>query len=228
MEAGKVINNVIIFGGIGAMAYLLFKKKPVIEQKPTTKIFINGIEKSEYDKQKAKLCLEEAGSGRTEKIKDCVSLQDSTELTEPLIDRTALTNTNTDTWSKVLDEQNRFYTPTGDLKANSCLELDLLIKDRNSSLVSLYELNALYYSIGNKQLLEESKKILSDAEAKFNKFNCRDKIEAVRTRMLVDLQSKGSIKAEESVVGKGFKEQKTYIILGALVLLTGFYIVVKK
>jgi hypothetical protein len=63
---------------------------------------------------------------------------------------------------------------------------------------------------------------------KFNKFNCRDKIEAVRTRMLVDLQSKGSIKAEESVVGKGFTEQKTYIVLGALVLLTGFYIVVKK
>jgi hypothetical protein len=35
-------------------------------------------------------------------------------------------------------------------------------------------------------------------------------------------------KAEESVVGKGFAEQKTYIILGALVLLTGFYVVVKK
>jgi hypothetical protein len=41
-------------------------------------------------------------------------------------------------------------------------------------------------------------------------------------------ETKGSIKAEETIVNKGFTEQKTYIILGALVLLTGFYVVVKK
>ena len=68
----------------------------------------------------------------------------------------------------------------------------------------------------------------TDAIAKFNKFNCRDRIEAERTRDLIDLQSKGSIKAEESIVTKGFTEQKTYIIIGALVLLTGFYVIVKK
>ena len=66
------------------------------------------------------------------------------------------------------------------------------------------------------------------AREKFERFNCRDKIEAVRTRSLIDLQTQGSIKAEESIVKKGFAEQKTYIILGALVLLTGFYMVVKK
>jgi hypothetical protein len=30
MEAGKVIGNVIIFGGIGAMAYQMLKKKHVV------------------------------------------------------------------------------------------------------------------------------------------------------------------------------------------------------
>jgi hypothetical protein len=76
--------------------------------------------------------------------------------------------------------------------------------------------------------IDFTKQLIADIETKFNKFNCRDKIEAVRTRSLVDLQSKGSIKAEESVVGKGFAEQKTYIVLGSLILLTSLYVFVKK
>jgi len=44
MSAGKVIENVIIYGGIGAMAYLLLKKKPVVEQKATKKYFLYGVE----------------------------------------------------------------------------------------------------------------------------------------------------------------------------------------
>jgi hypothetical protein len=216
MEAGKVIGNVIIFGGIGAMAYLLLKKKPVVEQGATTKKFINGIEESEYNKIMAQNCLRGVDEGKTEILKDCVAKQENTEITEPLIDRSLLTD----------NPVSIYYTQSGDLKANSCLELDLLIKTENSALVSLYQLASSLPSYNS--MIAESKKIISDAEAKFNKFNCRDRIEAVRTKSLVDLQSKGSVKAEESVLGKGFTEQKAYIILGALALLTGFYIVVKK
>ena len=63
MEAGKVINNVIIYGGIGAMAYLLLKKKPVVEQKPTQKIFLNGVEikNKDYDEELIKLCRKSIG-----------------------------------------------------------------------------------------------------------------------------------------------------------------------
>jgi hypothetical protein len=228
MEAGKVIGNVIIFGGIGAIGYLLFKKKPVIQQVALTKTLINGVEKSEYEKNKAKLCADAIGKGnwsRKDFIKDCVSLQERSELTEPLLDQSALQiKADYNTWDATTRD---YYTPTGDIKANTCLELDFFIKTLEINLVNLYELAGAGLKT-YKPIIAVTEKAKADAIAKFNKFNCRDKIEALRTRTLVDLQSKGSIKAEESVLGKGFVEQKGYIILGALVLLTGFYAIVKK
>jgi hypothetical protein len=212
MEAGKVIGNVIIFGGIGAMAYLLLKKKPVVEQTSTTKTFIGGIEESKRNKLYAKLCADSIAEGNSsgkDYVKGCLSIQEKNELTEPLLDQSAL------------------QPEKDDVQANTCFELDLSIKSLNKRLISLYELGGLGLPdyLGTTTGTERAKAL---AEAKFNKFSCRDKIEAVRTRTLVDLQSKGSIKAEETIVNKGFTEQKGYIILGALVLLTGFYAIVKK
>ena len=112
-----------------------------------------------------------------------------------------------------------YYTPSGDLRANNCVELDLLIKKLGD-----YNFNPTQYPV----LYNFYTQLKADVDSKFNKFNCRDKIEAVRTRSLVDIQTKGAIKAEESILGKGFTEQKTYIALGSLILLTGLYVVVKK
>ena len=238
MESGRLINNIIIFGGIGAMAYLLLKKKPVVEQQSTKKIFLNGVEikNKDYDEELIKLCRKSIGrvgdvqgaewkTPSEELLKKCYGIEELTEVTEPLVDRSVLDlssapNNDKDLYlygySKV---RKMYYTPSGDLRANNCVELDVLMKSTGSFYASPTQSEYLnnFYS-----------QLKADVEGKFNKFNCRDKIEAVRTRSLVDLQSKGSIKAEESVVGKGFTEQKTYIVLGALVLLTGFYIVVKK
>ena len=214
MEAGKVIGNVIIFGGIGAMAYLLLKKKPVVEQGATTKKLINGVEQSEYEKKNAEYCYNIISTNTPLSVRfspayreKCLSMQTFNELTQPLVDQNALDETLYIETHPSEALKTHLYTTTGDIKANNCLELDLIIKGKGKSTDSKYR---------------------TDAEAKFNKFNCRDKIEALRTKSLVDLQTKGSIKSEESVLGKGFTEQKTYIILGALVLLTGFYVVVKK
>jgi hypothetical protein len=211
------------------MAYLLLKKKPVVEQSATTKTFINGMEKGEYEKYKAQLCADAIGkgnwSGNKDFIKDCVSLQERSELTEPLLDQSALQiKADYNTWDATTRD---YYTPTGDIKANTCLELDFFIKTLEINLVNLYKLAGGGLTT-YKPIIAVTEKAKADAIAKFNKFNCRDKIEALRIRTLVDAQSKGSIKAEESVLGKTFTEQKTYIILGALVLLTGFYVVVKK
>lgn len=235
MEAGKVINNVIIYGGIGAMAYLLLKKKPVVEQKPTQKIFLNGVEvkNKNYDEDLIKLCRKSIGrvgdvqgaewkTPSEELLKKCYGIEELTEVTEPLVDRSVLDLSSAPNNDKDLHLygyskfRKMYYTPSGDLRANNCVELDILMKEPLSA----------YFP--NDIIRNNYTQLRADVEAKFSKFNCRDKIEAVRTRSLVDLQSKGSIKAEESVVGKGFAEQKTYIVLGALVLLTGFYIVVKK
>ena len=238
MEAGKVINNVIIFGGIGGMAYLLFKKKPTIVQEATQKIFLNGVEvkNKNYDEELIKLCRKSIGrvgdvQGAEWKtpsealLKKCYGIEELTEVTEPLVDISVIDLSSAPNNDKDLylygysKDRKMYYTPSGELRANNCVELDLLIKKLGD-----YNFSPTKYPI----LYNFYTQLKADVDSKFNKFNCRDKIEAVRTRSLVDLQSKGSIKAEEAVIGKGTKEQKTYIILGALVLLTGFYIVVKK
>jgi hypothetical protein len=233
MSASKVIENVVIFGGIGAMAYLLLKKKPVVIQKPivTTTITEKGkgaVNEIDWTKGQRKLCadfiMNKSGVASTgvsfANYRSCNDIQEKNELNEHLIDLNVLSNKID--YNKLKSEQWNalyldYFTQDGELKANTCLELDWLIKN-----FGLAEVQSSAGSVGIKQQISKM------AREKFERFNCRDKIEAVRTRNLIDLQSQGSIKAEESIVGKGFAEQKTYIILGALVLLTGFYIVVKK
>lgn len=234
MSAGKVIENVVIFGGIGAMAYLLLKKKPVVKQEEivTTTITEKGkdaVNETDWIKGQRKLCadfiMNKSGVASTgvsfANYRSCNDIQEKNELNEHLIDLSALSNKID--YNKLKSEQWNalyldYFTQDGELKANTCLELDWLIKNFGLAEVQLSAGSGL----GIKQQISKM------AREKFERFNCRDKIEAVRTRSLIDLQTQGSIKAEESIVKKGFAEQKTYIILGALVLLTGFYIVVKK
>jgi len=233
MEAGKVIENVIIFGGIGAMAYLLLKKKPIVEQtSPTVKNYVtekgkDKVEESEWIKAQRKLCVDfilrkdGIGTGHSfQHLRSCNDIQEKNELSEHLVDKNILNNRID--YTKFRPEQwdanyQDWLTQDGELKANTCLELDWLIKD--------FGIEQVHLSVGAIGIRQQ---IVKMALEKFKNFNCRDKIEAVRTRDLIALQSKGSIKAEESIVSKGFAEQKTYIIIGALVLLTGFYVVVKK
>ena len=234
MGAGKVIENVIIFGGIGAMAYLLLKKKPIVEQTtPIVKNYVTEkgkgkVEETEWIKAQRKLCVDfimnkggvASGGHSFQHLRSCNDIQEKNELSEHLVDKNVLNNRID--YTKFRPEQwNANYrdwlTQDGELKANTCLELDWLIKD--------FGIEQVHLSAGAIGIREE---IVKKALDKFKNFNCRDKIEAVRTRSLIDLQTQGSIKAEQSIVTKGFAEQKTYIIIGALVLLTGFYVVVKK
>lgn len=233
MSAGKIIENVIIFGGIGTMAYLLFKKKPVIVQEPIP-IKYNVVEKGktavneeDWIKGQRKLCVDfitnktGLATGHSfENYRSCNDIQEKNELSEHLVDINVLNNRID--YNKLKSEQwsanyLSYLTPQGELKANTCLELDWLIKD--------FGIEQVHLSVGAIGIRQQ---IVKMAKEKYERFNCRDKVEAVRTRDLIALQTQGSIKAEESIVKKGFAEQKTYIILGGLVLLTGFYIIVKK
>jgi hypothetical protein len=252
MSAGKVIESVIIFGGIGAMAYLLFRKptplkenceydlnwlntklKNIQYQKSTNRspnayTQIKKLE-DEYDVLKAKYDSSQCGKitnvnpmssqlygvgltiddYRPQKDFDKDSAFRDSPLNKPLLDPEALKSQQ--------------------LKANTCNELDKAIPALDNEKVQWIKLGGMTNQLGKfKPIIDRLTQTKTDAEAKFNKFNCRDKIEAERTKTLVDLQTKGSIKAEEAIVNKGFTEQKAYIILGALVLLTGFYVVVKK
>jgi hypothetical protein len=232
MSAGKVIENVIIFGGIGAMAYLLLKKNPAVDQKPTQKFFLNGVEikNKDFDEDLIKLCsksigrVEQDGKFKTpseDLLKKCYGIEELNQVNEPLVDRSVLDLSSAPNDDKDLylygfsKHRKMYYTPSGDLRANTCQELDLMMKTRETF-------------FPNDIIRNNYTQLRADVESKFNKFNCRDKIEAVRTRSFADALTETAIKSEESVLGKGFKEQKTYIALGSLVLLTGLYLVLKK
>jgi hypothetical protein len=279
MSAGKVIENVIIFGGIGAMAYLLLKKPmPVkvnceydlkymdsllnkiklIQKNNKTSLANAEIKKlsdeynSVYQRYNGaeckkviytpaggsaddrllgldKICAEKKPTPYTDVNLYAECLQNSmkkSEIYKPLIDPSVI-NDNPILYNTYDATYRSLYLPSGEIRANSCGALDGLIKGLNESIANNYKLASRGLD-AYKAKAELQEKAKNDAIAKFDKFKCRDKIEAERTKDLIALQSKGSIKAEESIVTKGFAEQKTYIIIGALVLLTGFYVVVKK
>jgi hypothetical protein len=278
MSAGKVIENVIIFGGIGAMAYLLLKKpmpvkanceydlkymdsllnkikliqarnkgasanaeiKKLSDEYNSVYQRYNGAECKKVIQTPAggsiddrvlgldKICAEEKPTPYTDVNLYNQCLENSikkSELNKPLVDPIVMNSGKE--WKRYDATYQSLYTPSGELKANTCLELDALIKNLDTFIADSYKMLARGLS-NYKPILETQQQAKTDAIAKFNTFICRDRIEAERTKDLIALQSKGSIKAEESIVTKGFAEQKTYIIIGALVLLTGFYVIVKK
>lgn len=287
MSLGKVVENVVIFGGIGTMAYLLLKKPTAPKLSANTiaenskikcnndLILLNNQEanlafydsqlgagnrevlqkmQKEFDIAKAnyfasdcakkdpianpkydeylydhnrkptgtlsKACEDsyqgimfpEYGGHKEEMVKKCRELSyrryGKNEITEDLV---------TDSVLLIPKNEYSWYNGNGDILANSCVDLDLQLKKFQEILTKVSGDNAVMY-----------RQLKADTEAKFKKFNCRDKIEAQRTKDLISLESQGSIKAEESIGKSSAKNQNTYIILGSLVLLTGFYIVIKK
>ena len=114
--------------------------------------------------------------------------------------------------------QSEFGTGAGD-----CVSLDLLIKNLRDRIVSerLKSKQDQYYI----KALEERKNVM---ESGFYVNNCSQKIEKVREIESALLLTKEAIKSEESVLPKNNNEQKIYIGAGALLLLVGLYIIVKK
>ena len=294
MSVGKVVENVIIFGGIGTMAYLLFKKPTAPKLSANT--IANNLSSScandllSLESQQQKLMYENSGKGQLsreeiqklqnkyddDKAKfdnsDCAKTEPNTnpnydeimydhnrksmgmlgafcrktasglmlqntsinkeyavqqcrnlsyrrygknEMTEDLVsDATYLSQ-------RLLTSGNDYYSPSGDILANSCIDIDNQLKDVQINIQASYAMN-------NSVMASGFEKIKTDLQAKFNKFNCRDKIEAQRTKALINAETQGNIKAEESIGKSSIKDQNTYIILGGLVLLTGFYVVVKR
>jgi len=114
--------------------------------------------------------------------------------------------------------QNEFGTGASD-----CVSLDLLIKKLSDKIVSerLKSNPDTYYL----KALEERKNAM---ESGFTRNSCSQKIEKSRQIESSLLLTKGAIESEESVLTKNNVEQKIYIGVGALVLLVGLYIIVKK
>lgn len=117
----------------------------------------------------------------------------------------------------------------------SCIELDKLIKDVRDWTVAErikptpynYGLNRGLEPSGNNyiQALVDHKAIL---EVLFASNSCSDKIETLRQNESAVLITKQAIEQEKAVLKPANTEQRIYIIAGALVLLVGLYIIVRK
>ena len=115
------------------------------------------------------------------------------------------------------------YTST---EIKDCLALDKVYKEyivRKSDLLKQKLAGGV-----NQSLLDETLKKFYETEEKFLKMKCRQKIEYLRLNETAVLDLEQAIKSEASVLEKNKKEQNLYIGLGAIVLLTGFYILIKK
>jgi hypothetical protein len=124
--------------------------------------------------------------------------------------------------SKLNEVKNRVQSQYA-WNGGTCVQLDKLIKDVRDRVVSerLKSDSDNYYI----QALLDQKAVL---EMSFASNSCADKIETLRQKETGVLITKTSIAQEKSVLGSSKKEENIYIGVGALVLLVGLIIVLKK
>jgi tRNA nucleotidyltransferase/poly(A) polymerase len=107
----------------------------------------------------------------------------------------------------------------------SCVQLDKLIKDVRDRLVSerakLLGVSNEYYI----KALADQKNVL---EMIFTSNSCSDRIETLRQNESAVLITKKAIEQEKTVLKTSNTDQKIYIVGGAVVLLVGLIILVKK
>lgn len=125
---------------------------------------------------------------------------------------------NADKINAGIDRVQNQYSWSG----GSCVQLDKLIKDvRDRIVLERGKLSDEYYI---KALIDQ-KNVL---ELIFASNSCSDKIETLRQNESAVLVTKQSIEQEKKVLGTSKKEENIYIGVGALVLLVGLIILVKK
>jgi hypothetical protein len=117
----------------------------------------------------------------------------------------------------------------------SCVQLDKLIKDVRDKIVS-EKTKPSSYNYGLPKGLEPSDKMFIDElinkkanlEMIFASNSCSDKIETLRQNESAVLITKQAIEQEKSVLKPSNTDQRIYIGVGALVLLVGLIILVRK
>ena len=118
--------------------------------------------------------------------------------------------------------QNEF----GTLPYN-CVDLDKQLKKISDKLAEQRKLSPLP-SLQQRAYLEALELKKTGWEGMFGTKGCRDIIENIRLTTGAVESSKFAIKAEQQVLPKNEKDQNLYIGLGAVVMLIGLYIVLKK
>lgn len=117
----------------------------------------------------------------------------------------------------------------------SCIELDkLILKVRDKIVAERQKPSSYNYGL-NKGLNPSVENYIqalvnhkANLEMIFTTNDCSDKLETLRQVESAVLVTKQSIEQEKAVLKPANVEQRIYIGVGALILLVGLYIVVKK
>jgi hypothetical protein len=110
-----------------------------------------------------------------------------------------------------------------------CTDLDTGINGRADEILKYRKL-VLQYPTNNsyKVNLAKWEESLRQYELEFANLNCRDKISQQRLKDTAVISTLASEKIENSILNPNQQEQYIYIGIGAVVLLTGLYIIAKK
>jgi hypothetical protein len=103
-----------------------------------------------------------------------------------------------------------------------CFQIDKHLKD------IMFEITDNILKQNFSSYLDSLKIQKSILEVNFIKKNCNAVIEIKRLNESAEMLNKESIKQEDSIIKKNYKEQYLYIGFGAIVLLVGLYIVKKQ
>ena len=112
------------------------------------------------------------------------------------------------------------------VKPENCYKLDENLKLITDELA--LETKKLLSNNANREYIKALQSRKNSYELNFTQADCRNKIEEDRLKESANLLTKTAIGQEKDVVDKSFNLQKVYIGVGALVLVVGLYIVLKK
>jgi hypothetical protein len=105
------------------------------------------------------------------------------------------------------------------IKANTCVDLDKDVKKISDEITKdpTNQLKKYFLSYAKEQVL-----------GKFNRYDCRNKIEQTRLDKLGNLITKDAINQEQTVLGKSNLQNNIYILIGATVFITAIVILLKN
>lgn len=117
-----------------------------------------------------------------------------------------------------------------DASFQKCAGFDVAMKEYKQMILDLRKkaLTTSGLSKNEELLLNRHLASLNETENKFTNLNCRDKIETRRLTATAIVSTKLAEIMEQQVLGRNENEKKVYIGVGAVVLLTGLYIILKK
>lgn len=115
----------------------------------------------------------------------------------------------------------------------NCEKLDVELKRLQQAIINAYKMPLNFDERGNADLYqraykEELERKKSYWESLFTKNNCRDVFENIRLQSAGLTETKFAIQSEQQILGESNKNQNLYIGIGALVMLVGLYVILKK